>query len=293
LKAHDHVHTSQRPQSALILAAGLTGFTFVVELAGGLWSNSVALLSDAGHAFTDLSALLFSLFAVRLARRPASDRRTFGLHRLEVFAAFLNGLLICAMAVWIIAESFGRFGSPPAIKLGPMFGVAAWGLACNVYVAWKLHGFADADVNLRGAFLHVVSDALASVGVVAGAALIRLTGRVEIDAAVGLFVGAVIFLNAFRLIKDSVEILLEGVPKHIDLAQVVRAMREVPGVTGVEDTHVWNICSHLCSLSAHVTVADDKMADQRRVIDGINAVLRQRFAIAHSTIQIHSSSWEK
>lgn len=292
MKAHEHGPTAHRPQTMLALAAGLTAFTFAAELIGGLWANSVALLSDAGHVFMDLSALLFSLFALRLAQRPVSDRRTFGLHRLEVFAAFLNGVLVCGLAVWVMVESWERFGAAPVIKVGPMLAVALWGLAANLFVAWKLHGFAATDVNLRGAFLHVISDALASVGVVIGAALIWLTGNVLFDALVGIFVAAVIFVSAFRLLKDSVEILLEGVPKHIDLNQVVSAMREVPGVADVEDTHVWNICSHICSLSAHVTLSADRMPEQRRVVDGINAVLKERFAIAHSTIQVRASDWK-
>lgn len=196
------------------------------------------------------------------------------------------------MAAFIVVESLRRLRTPPAVKVGPMLGFAVLGLMVNLLVAWQLHGYARKDVNIRGAFLHVASDAIASVGVVLGAVIIRFTGYLTIDPLVGLFVSAIIILNALRLLKESVEILLEGVPKHIDLNEVVRAIQAVPGVADVEDTHVWNICSHLCSLSAHVTLPAEKIGEQRRVVENINSVLHERFMIAHSTIQIHSSDWK-
>lgn len=291
MKDHGHAASNRQSRSALTLAAGLTAATFAAELAGGFWTNSVALLSDAGHVLMDLTALLFSLFALRLAERPASDRRTFGLHRLEVFAAFLNGALVGAVAIGILIESLARLKSAPPVKVGPMMALAALGLAVNLAVAWRLHGFARRDINLRGAFLHVMSDAVASFGVVAGGALIHLTGALVIDPLVGVLVACVIVFNAFRLLRESVQILLEGVPPHIDLNKLVGAMAAVPGVEKVEDTHVWNICSHICSLSAHVTVRPETLEEQEAVLRNINVLLQERFGIAHATIQIHSSAW--
>jgi cobalt-zinc-cadmium efflux system protein len=291
---HRHEHSVSPVQKPLYLALILTGLTFAAEVAGGLWTHSVALLSDAGHVFMDLAALGFSLFALKLAQRPASDRRTYGLHRLEVFAAFLNGALVTGVAVWIVMESIDRLRhQSPGLKVGPMLAVAVLGLAVNLLVAWQLHDFAKKDVNLRGAFLHVTSDIVASLGVVIGGVLIKLTGRAAIDPIVGLCVACIIVVNALRLLKDSIQILLEGVPKDIDLPEVISAVRSVPGVTAVEDTHVWNICSHISSFSAHVSVAPTQMADQRLVLDSINALLHERFHIAHTTIQIHSSDWKK
>ena len=286
MKTHDHAAVNHGPKNLLMLAAALTAFTFGAELAGGLWTNSMALLSDAGHLFMDLTALLFSLFALRLAERPATDRRTFGLHRLEVFAAFLNGALVTGVAVWIMTESLERLRTVPDVKVGPMLGLALAGLAVNLLVAWRLHRFVPHDINLRGAFLHVAGDALASVGVVAGGLLIKATGAMIIDPLVGIFVGAVIVVNAFRLLKDSIHILLEGVPEHIDLPEVIAALKSVPGVAAVEDTHVWNICSHLSTFSAHVALRADKAQEQQQVVEAINRLLRDRFRIEHSTIQV-------
>ncbi len=293
MKTHDHNAVSERSQALLRWAALLTALTFGAELAGGLWTNSVALLSDAGHVFMDLAALLFSLFALRLADLPATDRRSWGLHRLEVFAAFLNGALVTAVAAWIVLESLQRLKSPPPVKTGPMLVLAVLGLLVNLLVAWRLHDFARKDVNIRGAFLHVAGDALASLGVVAAGALIHFTGALVLDPLAGLLVAGIIVVNALRLLKDSIDILLEGVPKHMDLNEVVAAIRSVPGVAEVEDTHVWNICSHICSLSAHVILPPEKMPEQKTILENINAVLRERFGVAHATIQMGCSAWKK
>jgi cobalt-zinc-cadmium efflux system protein len=291
MHTHEHAEASARPRSVLLWSAGVTAAVLVLELAGAAWSNSLALLSDAGHVFMDLSALLFSLFAITLAARPVSDRRTFGLHRLEVFAAFLNGLLVAVMAVAIAAAALHRLKTLPPVKLGPMISVAVAGLAANLAVAWRLHGFSKRDLNLRGAFLHVAGDALASLAVVVAGVLVAVTGRVVFDPIAGLVVGAVILVNAVRLLVDSVHILLEGVPKDVDLNELVRAVGAVPGVVAVDDAHVWSICSHLCSFSAHVTVDDDRMADPRAVLDAVNALLRDRYRVSHSTLQLRSASW--
>ncbi|MBI4396532.1 MAG: cation transporter [Elusimicrobia bacterium] len=292
MKQHEHNLINTHSKSLLGFSLALTGATFFAELFGGMWANSVALVSDAGHMFMDLTALLFSLIAVKLAERPITDRRTFGLHRLEVFAAFLNGALVTAVAAWIVFESLQRLKTLPAVKTGPMLAIAFVGLAINLVVAWRLHDFAKKDMNIRGAFLHVASDALASIGVVTGGVLIHFTGAVVVDPLIGLFVAGIIVINAFRLLKDSIHILLEGVPKHIDLNDVIGAIRSVSGVDSVEDTHVWTICSHICTLSTHISVHAEKMSDQQKILRDINEVLRARFEISHSTIQIHSAGWK-
>lgn len=293
MKRHEHEEASEKPQGLLLFAAGLTALTFMAELGGGWWTNSVALLSDSGHVFMDLMALLFSFAALRLAERPISNRRTFGLHRLEVFAAFLNGVLVSVIAIGIVIESMLRLKSPPMVKTGPMLIIATGGLIVNLVVAWRLHDFSKRDINMRGAFLHVVGDALASVGVVAGGFLIRLTGRYVIDPIVGFFVAIIIVINAVRLLKDSIDILLEAVPKNMTLEEVVASMRSVPGVSQVEDTHIWNICSHLRSLSAHVTLPPEVRDRQETVTKELSLMLKERYGINHATIQIRFSDWEK
>ena len=293
MKKHHHTEATSLSKPKLGMAVGLTSVTLLVEVLTGWWTNSIALLSDAGHVFMDLSALVFSLVALQLSGRPASSRRTFGLHRMEVFAAFLNGALVTAVAVWIVIEAVGRLGTQPPVKTGPLLVVAVAGLLVNLIVAWNLHEFARRDINIRGAFLHVIGDALASLGVVVGAILIRVTGAVIIDPIVALMVAGIIVVNAIRILKESLHILMEGVPNHIRLEDVVAAISGVPGVGAVEDTHVWTICSHICSLSAHVTVEESKMPEQEAVVKGIHKALWDRFRIAHSTIEIQSSSWRR
>jgi cobalt-zinc-cadmium efflux system protein len=290
MRAHEHTAVSHQSRSLLAFAGALTAATFAAELIGGLWTNSVALLSDAGHVLMDLLALTFSFLAIWLSERPASQRRTFGLHRLEVFAAFLNGALVTAVAVGIVVESVSRLRAPPEVKAGPMLAVAAAGLAVNLLVAWVLHGFAQRDINIRSAFLHVISDALASLGVVVGGLLIHWTRIYAIDPVVGILVALIIVVNAVRLLKDSIHILLEGVPKNLNLDEVVRGMKSVPGVDNVEDTHIWNICSHISSLSAHITLPPGRAADQQAILDAVSRLLKERFQIEHATLQAHFSS---
>jgi cobalt-zinc-cadmium efflux system protein len=288
---HGHSDVTARSKTLLLVSGALTALTFVGEAAGGIWTNSVALLSDAGHVFMDLVALTFSYFALRLADRPASDRRTFGLHRAEVFAAFLNGALVAVIAVWIIVEAAARFRDPPAVKTIPMILIAVIGLVVNVGVAWYLHGFAAKDVNIRGAFLHVASDALASLGVVGGGLLVYFTGRLAIDPLVAVLVALVIVVNAVRLLKDSVHILLEGVPKGLEFQEVVGALKAVPGVEEVEDVHIWSICSHIHSLSAHVVLPESGGREQRDVLENLHRVLKERFRIEHATLQVRFAHW--
>ncbi len=291
MKQHEHEESSLKPQGALLFAAALTALTFVVELGGGWWTNSIALLSDSGHVFMDMMALLFSFSALRLAQRPISNRRTFGLHRLEVFAAFLNGVLVSVIAIGIVIESLLRLKTPPPVRTGPMLLIAVGGLVVNLIVAWRLHDFSRRDINMRGAFLHVMGDALASIGVVAGGLLMRWTKNYVFDPIVGFFIAFIIVINAVRLLKDSIDILLEAVPKNMTLEEVVDSMRAVPGVAQVEDTHIWNICSHLRSLSAHVTLTPEARERQETVTETLSGMLKDRYAINHATIQIRFSDW--
>jgi len=289
---HVHAHDADPSLNLLRFAGILTALTFAVELAGGLWTNSVALLSDAGHVLMDLLALSFSFFALWFSQKQASERRTFGLHRLEVFAAFLNGALVTGLAVWIVVESLARLRNPPPVKTGVMLTVAILGLAVNLLVAWRLHGPSLKDLNLRGAFLHVASDALASLGVVVGGLVIHFTGNLAADPLVGLLVAVIIVVNAVRLLKDSIHILMEGVPKNMDVNDVVQAMKGVDGVEAVDDLHVWSICSHIGSLSAHVSLSPAKLAVQDEILTALTRVLHERFRINHTTIQIRSTTWK-
>ncbi|MBL8023153.1 MAG: cation transporter [Elusimicrobia bacterium] len=282
-----HHHSgSRQSRPPLLFAAGLTSLTFVAEIVGGLYSGSMALLSDAGHVFMDLTALLFALLALTLSARPPSDRRTYGLHRMEVLAALTNGLLVVGLALWIVWESLGRLSSPHSPRLVPMAIIGGFGLLTNLIVAWRLHDFSKKDLNIRGAFLHVASDALASLGVVVGALTIYWTGWSWVDPLVGLGIASVIFLNAGRLLREGMNLVLEGVPRHLRLNEVEDAIRGVPGVVRVEDLHLWGICSHLSSLTAHLTIQPQFLSDPRALLEAINTPLRDKFHITHTTLQL-------
>lgn len=287
-KHSNHGHPVTGARKPLGIAAGLTGFIFIVELAGGFYSGSLALLSDAGHVFMDMTALGFALVAMILADRPISDRRTFGLHRLEVLAAAVNGSLLVGLAVWILWESLGRLSSPAIPRVGPMAVLGGVGLLVNLVVAWLLHGFSKSDLNMRAAFLHVASDALASVGVIAGAGLISVTGWTFVDPLVGMAIAVAILVNAGRLLREALNLLLEGVPHHLDLAEVEKSLLSVDGVHAVNDLHLWGLCSHLTSLSAHVRVDVTHLAQPAPLLNTINTLLKEKHAITHTTIQLES-----
>lgn len=293
IRSHTHHHTvaSHHPRSALLFSLALTGGTLLAELWGARQSGSVALLSDAGHVLMDFTGLLFSLFALQLAERPATNRHTFGLHRMEVLAALLNGVLVAGVALWIGWEAVARAGTPAAPRLGPMVGWGSVGLISNLVVAWKLHGPSQSDLNLRASFLHVASDALSSVGVIAGGVLIAVTGWTFLDAWIGLGIAGLIFVNAARLLWDTSHLLLEGVPPSIEKESVSEALRRVEGVVRVEDLHIWGLCSHLLFLSAHITVTPEKMGQQKDMLLTLDHLLREQFCIGHVTVQLESADW--
>lgn len=293
MNSHAHIEDGHRPLSSLGFAVGLTGLVFAVELWGGLRSGSLALLSDAGHMLMDFLGLLITLAALRVSTRPASTRRTFGLHRLEVLAAAANGLLVSCLAGALLWESVLRLRRPVMPALAPMLGVAAVGLTANLLVAARLRGVARTDLNLRGALLHVTSDALASVGVLGAALLMRLTGWAVLDPLVGIGIAAAILINAFRLLRDALNLLLEGVPRHLRLDDVLTAVRTAPGVSRVSDLHVWGLCSHVVSLSAHVEVEPSRWDDQRQLQRDIADLVKERFGIGHVTLQLENRAWTR
>ncbi len=288
---HPHHHTEAGlSKSALLFAVSLTAVTLIAEVAGGFYSHSLALLSDAGHVFMDLTALLFALFALALAGRPTSDRRTFGLHRIEVLAALTNGLSVVGMAFWIFWQSVGRLSSSVLPRVAPMATLGLLGLLVNILVAWRLHDFSQRDINMRAVFLHVASDALASLGVVIGALVIHQTGWTFVDPLVGIAIALIILVNAVGLLRDAVNLLLEGVPRHLHLNEIEAAIRAVPGVLRVEDLHLWGLCSHLSSLSAHVKVHPHLLGDTGALLTAINTPLREKFHITHTTLQLEPGS---
>ncbi|MBK6879479.1 MAG: cation transporter [Elusimicrobia bacterium] len=295
MNPHSHTHrdTDRRPRAALAFAVTLTGLVFVAELWGGLRSGSLALLSDAGHMLMDFLGLVITLVALRLSARPASDRRTFGWHRVEVLAAAVNGLLVSALAGGLLWESALRLRQPVLPRLPPMIGVAVLGLVANLWVAARLRGAARHDLNLRGAFLHVTSDALASVGVIGAGLVMAATGWAVLDPLIGIGIAGAILFNAFRLLREALNLLLEGVPRHLRLDEVLAAVKAVPGVVDLSDAHLWGLCSHMVSLSAHITVDPARWDDQPRLQNEIAARLRDRFGIGHVTLQMENRAWTR
>ncbi len=269
----------------LVLALGITATFLVAEVIGGLLTNSLALLADAGHMATDVAALALALFAIWLARRPATPERSFGFARAEILAALVNAGSLIAISIYIFWEAFRRIGEPPEVDSGPMLAVAIAGLAANVASAWVLMrgGGHEDNLNTRGAFLHVVGDMLGSVGAIVAALVMLATGWYLADPILSAGIGLLILWSSWRLLRESVEVLLESTPKGLDPAQVRAAMAEVNGVAGVHDLHVWTVTSGLVALSCHVEVTGGRPWDE--ALDDLTALLRTRFGIAHVTLQ--------
>lgn len=283
-------HIDSAISRRLIFAISLTSITLVAEIIGGLWSNSLALLSDAGHVFLDLFALLLSLGAIKLAAQPASERHSYGLHRAEVLASLVNGLTVFAMALGILYEGSKRLISPEEVKTIPMLVIAVLGLIANLLAARALHGHAHDDLNVRSAFLHVLGDAAASVGVIAGAILMRYTGWYQADALISIAIGLLIMTGAGRLLREAVHILMEGVPRGLSVDQVAARIRGIDGVLDVHHLNLWAVCSHIFALSAHVEIDPAYDGHRSQLLHRIEHELQHSFHITHTTIQFDCST---
>lgn len=281
----DGAHIDQSISRGFGIAIALTAVTLVAEVVGGFWTNSLALLSDAAHVFMDLFALVLSLAAIRLAAFPATDRRTYGWHRGEIIASLINGATLLLIALGILHEAWGRLLHPEAVKSKEMFIIATIGLVMNLLAASRLHQHAHDDLNIRSAFLHVVGDAIASVGVIVGGILMLYTQWYVLDALISIGIVLVIGFGALRILREALHILLEGVPKHIDIEQVVAKMRTVEGVNDIHHLHVWSICSHISALSAHIDIDPEYRLRQGEIVGQIERMLDHDFHITHSTLQ--------
>ncbi len=284
-------HDSHGIQSRFVLSLGLTFLILVAEVIGGILSGSLALLSDSAHVLMDLLALGMSSLALRLSARPADDRHSYGYHRLEVLAALANGLTLIVIALGIWYEAYQRWQSPQQVKSLEMLVIAAIGLVVNVVVAVILgvhpHDIDETpnrpDLNLRGALLHVIGDAISSVGVILAAIIIAVTGWEWVDPLVSVLIGVIIAASAYRLTRSSLHILIEGVPEGLSTRRIGDEMARVEGVTEIHDLHIWNICSGHVSLSAHIVVAPGK--DQPQLMADLKNRLHKDYGIEHTTIQ--------
>jgi cobalt-zinc-cadmium efflux system protein len=274
----------------LIFAIALTSITLVAEIIGGIWSNSLALLSDAGHVFLDLFALLLSLGAIKLAAQPPTESHSYGLHRAEVLAGLINGLTIFIMAIGILYEGSRRLISPEEVKTTPMFVIAVLGLIANLLAAKGLHGHSHDDLNVRSAFLHVIGDAAASVGVIVGALLMHYTGWYQADPIISIGIGLLILVGSGRVLREAVHILMEGVPRGMSVEQVAAKIRGIEGVLDIHHLNIWTVCSHILALSAHIEIDPAYEGERSRLLHTIEHELQHTFHITHTTIQLDCST---
>ncbi len=279
----------ERDLGTLLFALALTLVVFAAEVLGGFLSNSLALLGDAGHVFSDALSLGIAALALWLATRQAPARRTFGYHRAEVFAAFFNGALLLAIAMFLFAGAMQRLENPPEVEAPTVFVVSSFGLVANIAVARKLHG--HKNVNVQAAFWHTVSDALSSVGVVVSSVAIWATGFYWIDAAVSIVISTVIFASAVKVMRPTVSILFESVPWGMSIGEIEKAILSVKEVKGLHDLHVWSICSEITFVAAHVVVADAKISRTACISEEISCELKDRFGMAHVTLQFETPGY--
>ncbi len=291
---HGHAHeTGDRSgqRNRLALTCGLAAVYLVAEVIGGLWTGSLALLADAGHMLSDVAALALALFALWLSDRPAPAGRTFGYRRIEILAALANGMALAVVATFIVFEAVERFGNPTPVLGLPMLVIAAGGLVVNLVGLWILHGGRNDSLNLRGAWLHVLSDALGSAGAMVAGGLIWAFGWHVADPIASIVIAALVLNAAWSLTREAADILLEAAPAHVDVGDLETSLAAVPGVDNVHDLHVWTITSGMVSLSCHVHAMPN--ASPRELLGSIHRVLREDYAIHHVTIQIEPSGFEE
>lgn len=297
MPAHENTNTGRR----FLISIGVTFAILIAEVIGGFWTGSLALLSDAAHVFMDVFALALSYIALRLSALPADDRHTYGFHRLEVLAALINGISLGAIAIGIFSESWQRWQNPQPVKSLEMLIIAAIGLVANLIVVFVLGGHHHdeddehhegerEDLNVRSAYLHVLGDAISSVGVIVAAGVIWATGWQWVDPLVSVLIGVLILVSSWRVLRSALHILVEGVPEGLALDKIGQSMAEAPGVQDVHDLHVWSLCSGHVALSAHVVVADQSLGQAQAVLDDLKSRLLAGFGVAHTTIQFECAS---
>jgi cobalt-zinc-cadmium efflux system protein len=284
---HDHKHAHSNSRRRLKFVLALTIFYMLAEAIGGFLTNSLALLSDAGHMLADVAALVLAMLALWFASRPVTTSKTYGYYRLEILAALANGVALVVISLLIFYEAFERIKTPKRpdeILAFEVIWIAAGGLVINLVSAWLLHSASEENLNIRGAFLHILGDALGSVGAIAAGIIIWQWGWTLADPIISVMMSLLIVYSSWHLIRESVNILLEGTPSHINVRAVIAAMEEVPGVTDVHDLHVWTISSGKDALSAHVTVMHG--VEHRETLEALQECLRRDFNIGHATIQL-------
>jgi len=285
---HSHASTTR----ALAVAMGITASFFVIELVGGILTNSLALQTDAFHMLTDVVALAYALVAVWLAQRPVTLKRTYGYYRVEILSAFLNGIFLWAVVIFIFYEAVQRIQRPADVQSLNMLIIAVLGLVANGLVAGVLARSRNESLNLKGAFLHVVADVLGSVGAISAGLIMFFTGWYQADPIASIMISVLVFYSSGKLVRDSVNVLLEGVPSHIDVSAVERRILGMKGVKNIHDLHVWSIAdTKICCMSSHVVVEEG--TNGKELVTKLIDILNEEFGIDHTTIQLEDENYPK
>ncbi len=288
---HEHLHV-QSGKRSLTIALGITSVFFVVELVGGIITNSLALTADAWHMLNDASALTFALVAAWLAERPIDIKKTYGYYRTEILAAFLNGIFLLIVVIFIFYESIQRFQSPAIVESLNMLIIATLGLVANGLSAIALSKSKTESLNIKGAFIHVISDALGSIAAISAGLIMYFTGWYLADPIFSILLGMLIGYSAFKLVQESVNVLLEGVPYGIDISAVERKIKELSGVKGVHDLHVWCMTpTKICAMSCHIVMHEG--VDRKKLLSDLMSMVREKFGIDHTTIQLEEEGYPK
>jgi cobalt-zinc-cadmium efflux system protein len=289
---HGHFHPHGQRHSArssLKAALFITATFLVAEFLGALYTNSLALMADAGHMLTDVAALGLSFFAMRFSSRPATPKKTYGFYRVEILAALLNGVLLILIALYIFYEAYGRLLSPPQVKADWMLAVAVMGLMANMVSAYLLFGKQGHNLNIRGALFHVLSDMVGSAGAVIAGVVILMSGYTVADPIISIVVGILILSSSWILIRDAVDVLLEGTPAHVNIVRLKEQLHRVDGVDSIHDLHVWTLTSGIMAMSCHI-VARDNGSSRTEILSRLRSVAKESFQIDHTTIQIEEAN---
>jgi cobalt-zinc-cadmium efflux system protein len=289
LHAGENRHILHQDRS-LKITLGMVLLVMLVEAIGGIVSNSLALLSDAGHMLTDALALTLSLFALTIARRPATLTRTFGYFRAEIIAALANGSILILVSFYIFYRAYQRFWEAPEVRTPVMLAVAVIGLIVNIGSILLLRSASHRSLNIRAAFWHVIGDTISSVGVVAAGIVIYYTGWYVADPIVAVVIGVIILFGAVHVVREAADILLEAAPRHIDVNKVVESIKKVEGVNDLHDIHVWTITSGMYALSAHLSIDDRMISRSADILTRVNDSLATNFDIRHTTLQLECDS---
>jgi len=283
-------HLTSEGRQPLKITLGIILVVMVAEIICGTLSGSLALLGDAGHMLVDALALGLALFAITIARRPATPSKTYGYHRVEIMVALANGVTLALVAAYIFYEAYQRFLAPPLVQTPLMLLVATFGLVANLAGMFLLRRARHGSLNMKAAFWHIAGDTISSVGVIIGGIIIAVTGWYIVDPIIAVFIGGIILWGAVRIVRESADILLEAVPRHVEVNKVIETIKNVSGVEEVHDIHIWTITSGIHALSAHLVIEDQTVSRSAEIVETVNHDLAKHFNITHTTVQIECES---